>query len=89
MQYILTEKEYTDLVSAPDKIREENKLVIFQLCREVCNNKPLLGWHNEVDGVASPWGCCCDEDGEYEHNEWYCDNCPVQKQCPASNYYSQ
>ena len=36
--------------------------------------------------VAKPWGCLLtkakpDEEG-YCEDEWYCDKCPVQKECP-------
>ena len=74
MKYILSQNEYDVLSSKPDRVREALTAVIQDLCTKVCDNMPIKFWGNEE---AKTWGCI-----KTSSNEWYCDECPVQEQCP-------
>lgn len=77
MKYLLDEKEYNALKDAIDDEKQKNKRVIQKLCTMVCNNMPVKFWgHSE----AKIWGCIIKE--EFGSYDCYCDECPVQKECP-------
>lgn len=79
MQYILTQEEY-------DKLRKEQRQRIDlqnkklqALCTKIANEMPVVwGWGVQPD--PKPWGCVIT--AEEQHEEWYCDKCPVQEICP-------
>jgi hypothetical protein len=48
----------------------------------VADHKPVkVYWSKEVE----PWGCWHSR----EESEWYCDECPVKKECGLPKHYSQ
>ena len=84
MQYLLSEDEFNQL---RDKARIgaqcQDKTVVNltpkqlqALCTEIANTLPVVTWKS-VD--PEPWGCMLTDD-----DEWYCDECPVQKLCPCN-----
>lgn len=86
MQYILTEKEYQEIVEYKEKELKEKDDIINKLCQDVCNYKPITGdwgkWEEEPN--KHPWGCIHSQD-----EEWYCDECPVQDYCSLPHNWSQ
>ncbi len=77
MQYILSEDEYKDLVRKSEIRKKDCELVIQDLCTKVANNMPVAwSWGDYFE----PWGCVLTKES---HDEWYCDECPVQKECPS------
>lgn len=79
MKYILSEKEYAILTKWSDEERKKNDQLIFDLCRKVCDNMPVdWGWGGND---PKPWGCMVTELIE-DDSEWFCDECPVQIECP-------
>lgn len=77
MKYLLSEKEYQDLLKAKSQRLAVNDEELQTLCTKICNELPVFFWSNNT---AKPWGCKIQEE-EFGH-EWYCDECPVQKICP-------
>ena len=78
MQYLLTKEELEKIHR--DHKAEIKKLqgTIDQLCQRVADHEPVLwGWKKKSEDVPEPWGCLYSK-GE---DEWYCDSCPVQKEC--------
>lgn len=77
MQYILTEQEYNELVTTKKaKLALEEK-ELQELCTKIADTMPIFFWERKE---ASPWHCVLTADAN--GNEWYCDECPVQKICP-------
>lgn len=83
MQYILTEDEYLNLKKEGMQRIEQQKAIIFELCTKVADHMPVrVDWRNEI----IPWKCI----HSVADGEWYCDECPVQKQCPyESKHWSK
>jgi hypothetical protein len=78
MMYILTEKEYNDLVNKRAKVELGDTKKLQKLCTKIANEMPVKwGWGG---ADPKPWGCFITavEKGE----EWFCDTCPVQSICP-------
>lgn len=77
--YVLTEEEYRGLVdkrSAALRLQQEE---LQTLCSKIADEMPVeWGWGEP--NVAKPWGCILTK-----RDEWYCDQCPVQKICPNPN----
>lgn len=77
MQYILTEEEYNELKSKPQKIKHEMQQIINKLCQRVCDSEPIPDAYWVEEGEEpEPWGC-----KESKDFEWYCDECPVRNIC--------
>lgn len=73
MQYILTQEEFNELQEKAKKITEDGQKLIADLCRRIANSEPVaISWAN----TDAPWGCVQD------HDDHYCDHCPVQDVCP-------
>lgn len=73
MMYILTQEELDDLKNKKADQRIAEETVLQDLCTRVANSEILTeGWMK-----GETWGCILSTD-----NEWYCDDCPVQGQCP-------
>jgi hypothetical protein len=72
MEYILSEKEYTELKEYPEIVRAEKNEIILSLCIKVCDNMPVLFWDNKEPKI---WGCIITK------QSGYCDECPVRKDC--------
>lgn len=74
MQFLLTEKEYSDLLRRAEKgDKLPNKEDLQELCTKAANSIILeSGWMK-----GKTWGCILTEEGE-----WYCDDCPAGKVCP-------
>jgi len=93
MQYILTEKEYNDLVAKGKETTNEKQRTINKLCRKIADKVPQTDWrnqarHGEPASDPKPWGCIhtvLDEDDQ----EWYCDECQVQNCCTMDKNFSQ
>lgn len=78
MMYILTEEEFKALQKKSRKITEDAQKTLQELCTRIADSEILTeGW---MEG--KPWGCI-----HSKKYEWYCDNCPVQKQCPEEYKY--
>lgn len=77
MQYMLTEQEYLDLKNGIESERLKLKDTIQRLCVEVAMNKPVKFWGNKT---ADVWGCPIHSDSDETYS--YCDECPVQNDCP-------
>jgi hypothetical protein len=87
MQRLLTEEEYEALISQGDVARRECRDTIQKLCTEVANTKPIIpGWvtrrGEEDDYEPKPWGCILNK--EPLNHPGYCDECPVQDECPCT-----
>lgn len=76
MQYILNEQEYHELQTAVERGKFDQKRLIQKLCTEVAVHKPVIFWGRDT---AEPWGCIHSDD----KNMGYCDDCPVQAECPT------
>ena len=73
MMYILTQEEYDALEVKKRQANSEATKILQDLCTRVANSEPVKeGWY-----AGKPWGCILTKE-----EEWYCDNCPVQKVCP-------
>jgi hypothetical protein len=73
MKYLLTQEEYDALQEKKRKITEDAQKILQDLCTRVANSEPVKeGWY-----AGKPWGCILTTE-----EEWYCDDCPVQKVCP-------
>ena len=79
MQFILTEKEYEDLLINKTHKIDLEKDKLQKLCTKIANEMPILYWGNTE---KSTWGCILDNDGKELRDEHYCDKCPVQEICP-------
>lgn len=87
MQYILTEKEYNDLLNKGKKREDINTKELQELCTLAAEHVPVKwGWGEKPD--PKPWGCIiplieeAEREGECIDDLWYCDKCPAQKMCP-------
>ena len=74
MQYLLTQEEYSDLLSKiEEKKRFPSEKELQKFATMIANEVPVKsGWDK-----GKVWGCI--KTVEYE---WYCDDCPAQKICP-------
>lgn len=81
MMYVLTQAEYTALVSKPEQVKKELTGVINQLCQQVATHKPILFWDREE---PEPWGCI-----RNEVSHGYCDECPVSQTCTHPKEWSK
>lgn len=78
MQYILSEKEYTEWLAKAEAVSETARAVLQQLCTQVCDHMPIsLNW-GPWQKCPTPWGCIL----SVGNDDWACDHCPVQKVCP-------
>ena len=85
MQYILTDIEYKTLVQLQKSKTKEELVVLQDLCTKVADHMPIKSW---ISTEPTPWGCVLT--AELREEEWYCDECPVQKVCPNKHKpYSQ
>jgi predicted transcriptional regulator len=84
MQYLLSEKEYADLIEDRDQRTRKGIQKLQEFCTKVANELPIKFWERDE---ATPWGCILtDEPG----NHGYCDECPSQEICPhPSKRWSQ
>jgi len=81
MQYLLTQKEYNDLLKTKENGLSSVRNTIQDLCTKVADHMPITWkWGDQRPGPVKPWGCILSTEGE-----WYCDQCPVQKVCPYEN----
>jgi endonuclease III len=80
MQYILTEKEYNELLDYKDNIIRKKDEALLEACRNVANLLPINVYWEEEEEKLVPWGCIKDKD-----YQWYCDECPVRDICPEKN----
>lgn len=79
MQYLLTQEELDALKKEHVQRMVKARTVIQALCIRVCDSEPVnWGWGGPD---PKPWGCILTK-GEKLEDEWYCDQCPVQKECP-------
>ena len=77
MMYILTQQEFDDLQEKNDKDAKAAQEVLQDLCTRLANTELVTeGWWK-----GKAWGCIRSIDKD-DPEEWYCDDCPVQKQCP-------
>ena len=83
MQYIFTEDEFNNLHRQIDEAIAENSSTINKLCEMVADHMPITEWPGTKENPR-PWGCCKTTD-----EEWYCDNCPVQKVCRHPKEWSK
>ena len=82
MQYILSEEEYNNLLTNANIRKKEDRDMINKLCQMVADHKPVkVYWSKEVE----PWGCIHTRG----KNDWYCDECPVKKECGLPKHYSK
>jgi hypothetical protein len=77
MQYLLSEKEYIELVQNKDKRTDKEKEKLQSFCTVVANKLPVKFWGNKD---ARIWNCILTE-----NNEHYCDECPSQEVCPCDH----
>lgn len=80
MQYILTKQEMQDLKDKQDPSMP-SKEALQKFCTDIANTFPIKYWGREE---ATPWKCYLTLD-----DEWYCDECPCQKVCPADKEWSK
>lgn len=79
MQYILSQEEYTSLVSMKENRLLKDTKKLQELCTKIANKMPVhVTWIKTPD---VPWGCIL------EGCQDYCDYCPVPEICP--NTYKQ
>lgn len=78
MQYILTEKEYSELRLKKVYDIGLSKDKLQTLCTKIANEMPIKFWGNKE---AEIWGCILSDGG----GPGYCDECPVQDICPETN----
>lgn len=72
MMYILTQEEFDALQERNQKITEDARKILQDLCTRVANYEVLTeGWAR-----GEPWGCILTKTSEY------CDECPAEKVCP-------
>lgn len=97
MQYILTEKEYKNLVKKADDASVANRALINKLCMEVAKYKPVpCSWDKKRP--PAPWGCIhteCPECGCSAEDMMDCDcelpdsvhdtMAPYCDDCPVQN----
>lgn len=77
MQYLLTKEEYDNLAEAGEREKKRLRETIQDLCTKVADNMPIeWGWGRPE---PKPWGCILST-----KSEWYCDQCPVEKDCPCT-----
>lgn len=79
MQYLLTESEYRDFILRAEKQRIAVTQELQAFCTRVADELPIDGWHTHGKG-KQPWGCIITH--AQRRQEWYCDDCPAQEQCP-------
>jgi len=83
MQYLLSEEEYNELKDKSYLLSKETKEKLFKVCQLACNNVPVhVSWADE-DNEDEPWMCIISGAGNVCDS--YCDECPVQKECPYDN----
>lgn len=82
MQYLLSVEEYKELANKGPKARKEVKAKLQKVCTMACDNIILA----EIWGrpFNEPWGCILTKDDKGNHDE-YCDECPVQEECPCEH----
>ncbi len=94
MQYTLSEDEFKQLKAAAslgERFRDKTPVSLTskqlqKLCTEIADTMPIKWSWGGAD--PKPWGCIITE--VESGNEWYCDECPVQKICPnLSKEYSK
>jgi hypothetical protein len=83
MQYILSEEEYNNLITNANIRKKEDQDIINKLCQMVADYKPVKVYWNKES--LEPWGCWHSR----EEHEWYCDECPVKKECGLPKNYSK
>lgn len=77
MQYILTEKEYQEIIDAANTKSITDRNMLLDLCRRVANYEPVVGNYEDNTRTDRPWGCLIDA-----RNFGCCDKCPVKNVCP-------
>lgn len=83
MQFILTEEEYDKLLNEIEQGNQKHHKLINDLCQMVADHKPIEEWPGTKQNPV-PWGCY-----KSSEEEWYCDNCPVQKVCRETKVWSK
>lgn len=81
MQYILSEEEYSALITKGKKREVADKELIQKLCTLCAEHIPVTPYWNKDDKsyIPEPWGCILTKGG---NGCGYCDDCPVQDDCP-------
>lgn len=92
MQYILTQEEYDALKEKQKLHLDMQGKKLQELCTKICDTMPVdWGWGGRKGDPENikPWGCILTYEAEakakgehYYHDDWYCDQCPVQDICP-------
>lgn len=85
MQYLLSEEEYSNLHKQIIEAKLENTEIINKLCQMVADHMPITEYPGSKEDPR-PWVCYKTE--ECNGEEWYCDNCPVQKYCKEEKRWS-
>lgn len=76
MQYILTQKEYDNLLNMGKERKQKTIDDLQKLCTMVADHMPIRpSWVKKEE--PEPWRCILSVD-----YQWYCDDCPVKKMCP-------
>jgi len=84
VKYILSEKEYQELQQSVSLKLSLEKKELQKLCTTIANTMPVTWTWGAGKETPTPWGCMLTAD------DWYCDECPVQKICPNERKeYSQ
>lgn len=87
MQYLLSQEEFDELNTKREHEIQLSQKKLQKLCSTIANEMPILFWINKE---ATPWGCGLDPKDEDDHDEFYCDECPVQDICPNDHkHWSQ
>ena len=88
MEYLLSEKEYYELTTAPKAVAAAYEKIVNELCTIVADSMPLPdNWINsdlEEGEAPAPWNCV-----HSMQQEWYCDDYPVQEHCTQSKHWSK
>ncbi len=86
MQYILTEEEFKELVSAKKNQITMTPGKLQKLCTRIADELPISFWHRKE---KHPWGCKITKEKEATKNDesfcdddYCCDECIVSEICP-------
>jgi len=86
--YILTEDEFAALKAEqplPPNPSTLSTKELQELCTHIAMTMPVaVAW---CEGEQAPWGCRLSK--AYDDSEWPCDDCPVQKICPAPKIWNK
>jgi len=83
MQFLLSEKEYKELLESKDRAAKQSTDVLQDLCTKVADPMPVRWTWGDGKLNPKPWGCTIT--AIENEAEWCCDECPVQNVCPNEN----